>query len=193
MIGNLLAGAISLAQPIGAEPLGTSTYFVANPYIEKISCLEGSGTGFRLEDGTWVSVNHVTSMTACSVDGIPIKVTYADPVGDFSTFTVPGDDRRGGLKPDCSGYQNGQWLYGVGHARGLPILTAIAVMYTRVLNAKPHERGWAVLAYNRFIPGQSGGAVLNRSGEVTGTVNAYSPFFPISFSKPLRDTPICRS
>lgn len=190
-----VAGAIALAlMPCEAyaQVLGTTTAFVVNPYVEKITCLEGSGTGFKLADGRWVSVHHVTKLTNCTVDGVPIIVTHSDFMGDFSTFVIPGDRRRGGLKADCSGYRDGQWYHGTGHARGLPILTSVPVLYSRVLNEESHPRGWAVLIYNRFIPGQSGGPVLNQWGAVTGTVNAYNPIWPISFSRQLRDTIICQ-
>jgi hypothetical protein len=191
MLETLLAGAMALAQPLEAEPFNATIAFVANPYIEKISCSGRTGTGFKLDTGVWVSVAHVTGLGGCSVDGIPIIVTYTDERGDFSTFIVPGDKRRGGLKADCSGYQNGHWYHGQGHARGLPTLTSVPVLYSALLNQRPHERGWAMLAYNRFIPGQSGGPSLNQRGEVTGTVNAFGIYFPFSLSRPLKDTIIC--
>jgi hypothetical protein len=190
-----IAGALALVllpcQAL-AQTLGTTTSFVVNPYIEKLSCDGGSGTGFKLDTGQWISVNHVTSLGNCRVNGLKIVVTYDDFIGDFSTFTIPGDRRVGGLKADCGGYQNGQWYYGTGHARGLPILTSVPVLYAKAMNLKLTPRGWAILIYNRFIPGESGGPVLNTSGRVTGTVNAYSPEWPISFSRQLRDTIICK-
>ena len=43
-----------------------------------------------------------------------------------------------------------------------------------------------------MIPGQSGGPVLNRSGEVVGIVKGYfvGPVMA-SYSLPLSDTPLC--
>ena len=190
-----VAGAIALAllpSHATAQALGTTTSFTHNPYIEKISCDEGSGTGFKLDTGVWVSVHHVTSLGNCKVDGVPIIVTYSDFMGDFSTFIVPGDRRVGGLKADCSGYQAGQWYFGTGHAKGLPILTSVPVLYSKAMGSKLTPRGWAVLIYNRFIPGQSGGPAFNVWGRVTGAVNAYNPVWPISFSRPLSETIICR-
>lgn len=190
-----VAGAIALAllpSQATAQVFNTTTTFVTNPYIEKIRCMEGSGTGFKLDTGQWVSVHHVTSLTDCKINGVPIIVTSDDFMGDFSTFIVPGDRRRGGLHADCSCYQDQQWYYGTGHAKGLPILTSVPVLYSKIMNAEPHPRGWAILIYNRFIPGQSGGPVLNLRGQVTGTVNAYNPIWPISFSRPLSETSICK-
>jgi hypothetical protein len=191
---SLLAGALALVLNSEPQALGTTTAQVApNPYIEMIECDRATGTGFKLADGTWVSASHVTENANCKVDGVPIIVTGYDERTDYSTFTVPGDRRVGGMTPDCSGFKDKTWYWGVGHARGLPTLTAVPVLYSRFMNEARHSRDWAILIYNRFIPGQSGGAVLNNAGEVTGIVNAFAIFFPASFSIALQDTPICRN
>jgi S1-C subfamily serine protease len=44
--------------------------------------------------------------------------------------------------------------------------------------------------YN-YIPGMSGGPVLDELGQVVGTVNAYIPGTPISLSREMRDTSVC--
>ena len=192
-VKSLLAGALALALPLQSNAGLPPPTFVTNPYIERVDCLEGKGTAFRLDTGTWVSVNHVTRLTGCTVDGLPIKVTYADPIGDFSTFDLPGDKRRGGLHADCSGYQDGKWYHATGHAKGEPILTSLPVMYSKFMQMAGLNRGWSVLVYNAVIPGQSGGPMLSGSGAVAGTNNAYNPFYPISFSRALKDTIICHT
>lgn len=186
-----IAGALALVQFPDEAGYFPDTTPVENRYVEKITCDGGSGTGFKLADGRWVSVAHVTELGGCKVDGLPIVVTHSDKEGDFSTFLVPGDERRGGLKADCSGYRYG-WFWAVGHARGLHN-QAIPLFYTVLLNTSEHDRGWKALAFNRVIPGQSGGPILSPAGEVVGTVNAYSLFFEMSFSRPLSETIICRS
>lgn len=186
-----VAGALALVLS-NSEPqaLGTTTAITFNHYIEKLSCDGGSGTGFKLADGRWVSANHVTSLGNCKLDGLPITVTGFDERQDWSTFTVPGDRRVGGLEADCSGYKDGQWVHGQGHARGLPVVTNVPVLFSRFMQSD-NPRDWAVLIYNRFIPGMSGGPVLNNQGQPAGIVNAYAIFFPGSFSIALKDTPIC--
>lgn len=185
-----VAGVLALA----FGPVTPVSTFVENPYIEKISCAEGSGTGFKIAGGRWISVAHVASLTACKVDGLPIKVTYLDGMGDFAMFEVPGDHRKGGLKVDCSGFHDREWYHGQGHAGGWPVIESVPIMYSQlVTDGADEEHGWAILIYNRVIPGQSGGPVLNNRGEVTGTVNALGIYQVISFSKPLRDTPACQS
>ena len=193
MIGKCLLGAVMalVLSPPEPQALGTTTALTFNPYIEKLSCSGGSGTGFKLDSGTWVSASHVTSLGGCSVDGIPIIVTSFDDRKDYSTFVVPGDDRNGGLRADCSGYRDRQWVHGQGHAKGRPIITSVPVLFSRFMQGN-NPREWAVLIYNRFIPGMSGGPVLSGAGGVVGIVNAYAIFFPGSFSIQLKDTSICQ-
>jgi hypothetical protein len=194
---SIIAGALALVlSPSQAQaPTMHVTAFTVDHYVVKVQCSEGSGSAFRLESGQWVSANHVTSLGGCSINGTPIEVTYFDALKDYSLFNLPDDNLKGGLKLDCHGYQDKQWYYGEGAAWGIPILTAIPVMDSAALNEGfNHPRSWKALIYNRFIPGQSGGAVRDAyTGAVVGIVNAYSLEYPISLSIPLSETVLCQT
>lgn len=131
MLKACLAGVLALTlNPLQAEPATTlnfppdffpPTTYTFNPYVEKISCDDGSGTGFKLQSGVWASANHVAgALHNCMIDNRPIKVTYADPEGDFALFDVPGDNRFGGLPINCQGFLDRAWYFGIGHGRGDP-------------------------------------------------------------------------
>ena len=187
IVKSLLVGALSLAtSPI--IDFGPTT-FVQHPYVEKLTCLRGSGTGFKISDGRWVSVDHVTRIGGCSMDGKPITVTHSDPEGDFSTFTVE-DDRVGGIEVNCGGFQDGQWYHGIGHGKGYEVPQAKAVRYNAFFTFIGSTR-WGIFEANRFVPGMSGGVVLDQTGRAVGTVNAFGILERISFSRSLQRTIVC--
>lgn len=184
-----VAGALALVLDPWSIDFGPTT-FVSHPYVEKLTCNRGTGTGFKISDGRWLSVDHVTSIGGCTMDGKPITVTYADPHGDFSVFTV-ADRRRGGIAVNCGGFADAKWYHGIGHGGGLITPQAKAVRYSALFTLFGSKR-WGVLEANRFVPGMSGGPVLDQTGRVVGTVNAYGLLERISFSRELKDTVICQ-
>jgi hypothetical protein len=183
-----IAGALALAVDFGID-FGPTT-FVEHPYVEKVQCNEGSGTAFKIKDGRWLSVNHVTDNSGCTIDGKPVTVISADVEGDFSVIDFP-DKRSGGIEVNCLGFRDGGWYYGMGHGKGLRTPQVKAVRYSAILTYF-YSKKWGILQANRFVPGMSGGPVLDQTGRVVGTVNAYGIWERISFSRQLRDTSICR-
>lgn len=188
IVKPVLAGALALALSSHGIDFGPTT-FVSHPYVEKLSCQRGSGTAFKISDGRWISVNHVTEIGGCLLDGKPITVTHADSYGDFSVFTVD-DNRRGGIEVNCNGFNDRQWYFGVGHGMGYTIPQAKAVRYSILYTLFGSDR-WGIFEANRFVPGMSGGPVLDQTGRVVGTVNAYGTTARISFSRPLSRTILC--
>lgn len=192
-VKSLLAGAMALVLNPSEQAL-TGHTFTHHPFVEKIKCAEGSGTGFKIADGRWVTVAHVATLSECKIDGLPITVRYIDGHGDFAVIDVPGDFRRGGIEVNCGGFHNGVYYWGLGHARGDPFPEIVPIRHSDYLTqVAGGNRGWAVF-YGEMavIPGMSGGPVLDQTGRVVGTVNAYNPLWPISFSRPLSETVICQ-
>jgi hypothetical protein len=184
MLRKALLACLLTAQPVEE---GNSLKFVHYPLIHKVSCDEGSGTGFRVGLQHWLSVAHVTAMHNCTVDGAAISVTEQDGNRDFSRF----DTRRAtenGFRVNCHGFVPGRWYFAVGHALGKDFQTLLAVYATY---AKGPDGKRVLIGEYDFIPGMSGGPVLNEAGEVVGVVNAYLPGTPISLSRELKDTSIC--
>lgn len=180
----LLVAALSLVPTDdGAE----SMRFVQYPLVHKISCDEGSGTGFRVGLNHWYSVAHVTAMHNCAVDGAKIAVTEQDGARDFSRFDTAAAAPNG-LRVNCHGFIPGHWYWAIGHARGAEFQTAIALYATY---AKAGDGKRVLIGEYDVIPGMSGGPVMDMNGEVVGLVNAYVMGTPISLSRELKTTSVC--
>jgi hypothetical protein len=178
------AGALSL----GASDAPVLT--TSHPYVHQVICAGARGTAFQINSNTALTAAHVSSIGGCKINGMPVEVVETDPSGDFAILRYHWFPRSRGLRLSCEGYRNGQVYVGIGFAKGLPIQRALAGQYLTTLPKAKLE--WATLFTPvPFIPGMSGGPVFNGRGEVVGVVNAYSPFFPLSFSRSLSDTSLC--
>lgn len=188
MIVKAACAAVLALAPVSSVTEQAPMVFTQYPLVHKVTCLEGSGTAFRVGANHWLSVAHVTGMHACEIDGQPVTVTEQDGEHDFSRLDTP-TGAPNGFKINCEGFKVGTWVWAVGHAKGMPFHTAIAVYVTY---AKVFDGRRILIGPHTFIPGMSGGPVLNQAGEVVGLVNAYVPGTPISISRELKDTSVCR-
>jgi hypothetical protein len=183
------AGLMALAAIplVSASPEQSQLAFPNYPQVKRVDCDEGRGTAWRLDGPHWASVAHVTALHDCEIDGLPISVTEQDGGHDFARIDV-GNSRLNGLKIDCHGFIAGEWYWSVGFAQGLPFQTAVAVYATY---AKAADGKRVLLGQYNFIPGMSGGPVMDAQGNVVGVVNAFIPGTPISLSRELRQTSLC--
>jgi hypothetical protein len=162
------------------DPVAVAHY----PQVQRIQCNQGSGTGFTIEDGRFVSVHHVTSLTNCHT---PTKSIDARRDGDLDFSTAPFQ-ARGGLPINCDGFKTGTYVWAIGYAGGFEwqTMTRLYVTY------KIADNGMRILLGRpTVIPGMSGGPILNAAGQVVGTVNMYHSDLGLSFSVDLKDTSLC--
>src|ERR1044072_4320900 len=90
----LPAFALSASQ---RDPVSVAHY----PNVRQVKCDEGSGTAFYTTRG-WMSVNHVTSLSHCKIDGVEIEAKQ-DGSLDLSTLEVPL--LAVPLKINCDGFK----------------------------------------------------------------------------------------
>lgn len=186
MLENLLAGVITLASPQLAE----APY--AHPFVKQVRCDRALGTAFKVAPNKYLSVNHVTANSGCTIDGKPIVVTHADPDGDFTIVAVD-DPGPGGIEISCEGFAPGSWYYSVGFARGDPWSVTISLKSSGMPTLVGMLRGWANFQGIEYvIPGMSGGVIMDSQGRAVGMVNAYNPDWGLSWSRSLKDTAICQ-
>lgn len=153
--------------------------------VVQVVCADAKGSAFRINDHQLLTAAHVSTNIACKIDGQPIVSREEDGL-DFAVLEMPG---HGGFKINCEGFKTGTYVFAVGFAGGneWQTLTRHYVTY------KDTGDGMRVLlGFPAVIPGMSGGPVFNEKGEVVGVVNRYSPGFPISYSRPLSDTSVCK-
>lgn len=168
--------ALALASPVHAaiEP-----YQHDEGAIVKVLCNEGSGTATRVGKNTYISVDHVTRNTGCTVNGTPIMVTYADPRKDFSTFLGPSGSET--IAISCKGFKSGEAYISRGYAFGGP-----DVWFEPVVAVTKYKGFWAFAGHH--FPGMSGGPILDSEGKTTGTVNILNPTGGLDLS----ETPVCQ-
>jgi hypothetical protein len=164
----------------------SSMQLVLYPLIHKVSCDEGSGTAFRVGSNHWLSVAHVATLSHCAIDGSKVTTTEIDGAHDFARMDTT--DKRSGFRVNCGGFVPGHWYWAIGHAKGLPFQTAIALYATY---AKSPDGKRVLIGEYAVIPGMSGGPVLDDAGQVVGTVNAYIVGTTVSLSRELKDTSVC--
>jgi hypothetical protein len=191
MIGKL---AVALAAPCllsAAEPTQLAEpVYAAIPQVRQVLCANARGTAFRVGTGAYLTARHVSSGVNCTIDGEPIQVTWESVELDVAVLRTKVYGKP--LPIDCSGYKDGEAYAGVGHARGLPVQRVVFVLFIADMDARlPRWMRFKTLFGERFIPGQSGGAVFGSSGAVVGIVNGYNRDIPLSYSTQLKDTPLC--
>lgn len=191
MIGKCL---VAFAAPfvMSAANLPDTITVTHHPSVVQVICDQGRGSAFRWRGNAVISVKHVSSLSNCEINGVPITVALDNADQDFAILRLPSSVE--GIPINCGGYRDGETYYAVGYAKGRPYQRMVAVRMSNEATRAMGVRGFKVLVgAEYFIPGMSGGAVMNAAGEAVGVVNAFNPFLSLSYSTQLRDTAVCAS
>jgi hypothetical protein len=185
----IVAATLLVSYP--AVPQTVDPIIVHTDAVMQVFCFnsEGisAGTAFRVGGKLGLSVNHVTSSGKCFIAGKPVRLSYKSPNSDFSMIDT---DEGAHLTADCGGYIKGRKYVALGYARGEKQIVAI-----EMTALGESDRNGQALFYSMVpvIPGQSGGPVLDEmTGRVVGVVNATNFEAGVSWSLPLKATPICK-
>jgi hypothetical protein len=183
----IVAATLLISGP--AVPMTTNPVDIDTDAIVQVICPTPggwtAGTAFRVGHGLILSVNHVTSVGTCKINGERIKVLYSSK----QDFSMVAGGKGPFLRVDCGGFIRGRHYMSIGFARGLPFLTTVELIATG------HKAGGFSLLSGIFtmIPGQSGGPVVDEeTGKVVGTNNVFIEPDGLSGSLALADTPICK-
>ena len=185
----LVALAIPLASAVPPPQAPAELVAVNFPLVHQVMCDRSRGTAFRVGPNEFMTVAHVAANYGCTINGAPFTIRTINWKLDAAEIDLP-IRKLGAIEVSCDGFIPGKWYYAVGYAYGLPYQSMIAVYAVK----NPHNSGMQIFkGRGTFIPGMSGGPVLDDQGRAVGTVNAYNADYGLSFSRAFKDTIVCQA
>lgn len=161
------------------------TALIINPYRmdDRIQLATGSGFIIDAEDGLVMTNSHVVfgtqALTVKLDDGtvLPAKLLGADPLSDLAILQIPGF-AHGKLPTlvfgNSGGVRPGDEVIVIGNPMGLgkTVTGGIVSGINRFLTERPQLLTWPMIQTDAAVnPGNSGGPLLNRCGNVIGVMS----------------------
>jgi len=157
------------------------TALTINPYRRDDRIQQATGSGFIIDAQGLVMTNshvvfgaQVLSVTLDDGVVLPAKLLGSDPIFDLAVIQIPAPD-SGTLPVLAFGNSDeirpGDEVAVIGNPMGLDqtITTGIVSALNRILPERPRLLAWPMIQTDAAVnPGNSGGPMLNRCGEVIG-------------------------
>ena len=157
------------------------------PIIPLVSCQKGAGSAFYIGPNILLSVDHVTSLGECTINGLPIKIIWSSK--DLDLSVIYSDAGSKDFFPiDCDGFIADKRYISIGHARALDELSLVP------LNGEGKYSGGLAMLDGVFEaqPGMSGGPIIDADTlRVVGTTNTADWEMGITGSSELKGSPLC--
>lgn len=202
MAATLYAPQEAKIEKVNSDPVYTQTHldsiFLIQCKASPLSMtIDGSGTGFLINNRTVVTAQHVVEdMYSCTIDGVALKMDQENKTLDYATLSI-GTRGLESLPIRCEGFKRGENYYAIGYARGSRFTMNRLIASSRFENATD-ENGQRIGTHLRelrgtAIPGMSGGPILDKDGYVVGiTVAISTSGVDRVFSRELKETHLCQ-
>lgn len=157
------------------------------------------GTAFLIEDNTFVSAAHVFNLEYHSLlsknyavrdaDGNIFKITNVEKYSnyrDLIQFKVEGNTEKYHKFTLADNYSAGDVVYAAGNAHGEGVIFRKGSLTS--FTYEPIDGKWKNIRYSAAAsPGNSGGPLLNLSGEVVGIVTQKSSNENLNYAFPIKE------
>ena len=195
-LAALAAPARGFAPARDLSPNGT----VTSDLVPMLECegntaedLGGLGTGTRIDATHVLTAGHVASIGNCRINGEPILLVFKSVKLDVAIFkTLP---HPGAWPALCEPLHFGEAYTAYGYALGGPLHREVVLGTIHRGTTAAADPGFGdtglFVGSEKFIPGMSGGPIVNSRGQLVGVIVGYENLSNISLGRMLADTPLC--